>query len=157
MSRHSRTKRQGHYCWVCGRERANERFTGEGHRQHICKDCQRRPKAERDGTLADIGLDIELARLEEQAAILCGPTEGLPWALEEVPTPGCEAVDWDEEIGTAITSQQMLDPSEAWGWDDECGTGIPAWVLTLGPEGRQWEPGAANDDAERRYDEDIPF
>ena len=30
------------------RDRANERFSGKGHRIHICKACQRLPKAERE-------------------------------------------------------------------------------------------------------------
>lgn len=34
-----RKKLPGHYCWACGRRRANERFSGEGHRQHVCRDC----------------------------------------------------------------------------------------------------------------------
>lgn len=38
----------GHFCRICGRVRANEKFTGRGHRRHICKDCQRRPRAEHD-------------------------------------------------------------------------------------------------------------
>jgi len=38
----------GHYCRICGRSRANEKFSGRGHRVHICKDCQRRPVEERD-------------------------------------------------------------------------------------------------------------
>ena len=38
----------GHYCWVCGRTRANEKFSGKGHARHICKDCQRLPREERD-------------------------------------------------------------------------------------------------------------
>ena len=42
----------GHYCWVCGRTRANEKFSGKGHGQHICKECARLPRAERDGTRA---------------------------------------------------------------------------------------------------------
>ncbi|OLN27401.1 hypothetical protein DSOL_4583 [Desulfosporosinus metallidurans] len=29
----------GHYCRICGRTRANERFSGKGHASHICKDC----------------------------------------------------------------------------------------------------------------------
>lgn len=33
-------KKQGHYCKICGRYRANEKFSGKGHRQHICKDCK---------------------------------------------------------------------------------------------------------------------
>ena len=38
----------GHYCRFCNSERPNERFSGKGHRQHICKDCQKKPKIERD-------------------------------------------------------------------------------------------------------------
>ena len=38
----------GHYCRICGRTRPNERFSGKGHRIHVCKECARRPKAERD-------------------------------------------------------------------------------------------------------------
>jgi hypothetical protein len=38
----------GHWCRICGRTRANEKFSGRGHRDHVCKDCQRRPRAERD-------------------------------------------------------------------------------------------------------------
>ena len=38
----------GHYCHICGRVRANEKFSGRGHRDHICKDCQRLPREERD-------------------------------------------------------------------------------------------------------------
>lgn len=34
-------KQPGHYCRVCGTYRANEKFSGKGHRQHICKDCNR--------------------------------------------------------------------------------------------------------------------
>jgi hypothetical protein len=37
----------GHYCRICGRERANEKFSGKGHRIHVYKDCMRLPKEER--------------------------------------------------------------------------------------------------------------
>jgi hypothetical protein len=33
----SKKKQQGHYCRVCGRFRANEKFSGKGHRQQVCK------------------------------------------------------------------------------------------------------------------------
>jgi hypothetical protein len=36
----------GHYCRICGRQRPNERFSGKGHKTHICKECARKPKAE---------------------------------------------------------------------------------------------------------------
>jgi hypothetical protein len=42
----------GHYCWVCGRTRANEKFSGKGHARHVCKDCQRLPHEERDAVQA---------------------------------------------------------------------------------------------------------
>jgi hypothetical protein len=41
----------GHYCRICGRMRASEKFSGRGHRAHICKDCQRLPLEERDRIL----------------------------------------------------------------------------------------------------------
>lgn len=38
----------GHFCRICGRTRPNEKFSGRGHRDHICKDCQRIPREKRD-------------------------------------------------------------------------------------------------------------
>ena len=35
-------KKNGHFCNACGRSRPNEKFSGKGHRQHICKDCKRK-------------------------------------------------------------------------------------------------------------------
>ena len=37
-----------HYCRICDRGRLNEKFTGRGHRDHICKDCQGLPRSERE-------------------------------------------------------------------------------------------------------------
>lgn len=31
----------GHFCWCCGRVRANERFSGRGHARHLCRDCRK--------------------------------------------------------------------------------------------------------------------
>ena len=39
---------RGHYCRICRRTRPNEKFSGKGHRNHICKDCARRPKSDID-------------------------------------------------------------------------------------------------------------
>lgn len=36
-----------HYCRICERSRANERFSGRGHRDHVCKECKRLPKETR--------------------------------------------------------------------------------------------------------------
>ena len=41
-----RKKLPGHYCWCCGRRRPNERFSGRGHRQHLCRDCKKLGKEE---------------------------------------------------------------------------------------------------------------
>jgi len=38
----------GHFCRICGRSRPNERFGGRGHRRHVCQDCRRLPREERD-------------------------------------------------------------------------------------------------------------
>ena len=34
-----KTKRQGHFCWACGRYRPNEKFSGRGHARHLCREC----------------------------------------------------------------------------------------------------------------------
>ncbi len=36
-----RKKHGGHYCWVCQRYLPNEKFSGRGHAQHLCKQCRR--------------------------------------------------------------------------------------------------------------------
>ena len=36
-----------HYCKICGRHRANEKFSGKGHATHVCKDCMRMPREKR--------------------------------------------------------------------------------------------------------------
>ena len=41
-------KPHGHYCKICGRRRANEKFSGSGHAAHICKDCARLPIEKRN-------------------------------------------------------------------------------------------------------------
>ena len=55
--RKSKKKRKlpGHYCWRCGRRRANERFSGKGHAKHICKDCviEQRAEAKRKRQIAE--------------------------------------------------------------------------------------------------------
>ena len=29
----------GHFCWICGRARANEKFSGQGRGIYMCKEC----------------------------------------------------------------------------------------------------------------------
>jgi hypothetical protein len=35
------------YCRLCHRHRANEIFSGPGHKDHVCKECQRLPRETR--------------------------------------------------------------------------------------------------------------
>lgn len=35
----------GHYCKICGEHKANEKFSGKGHANHICKACASLPAA----------------------------------------------------------------------------------------------------------------
>jgi hypothetical protein len=36
-----------HFCRICHRYRPNEKFSGGGHRIHVCRNCQKRPASER--------------------------------------------------------------------------------------------------------------
>jgi len=50
-------KQRGHFCWCCGRIRANEKFTGRGHARHLCRDCSMLGKDEL--AYRQAALDIE--------------------------------------------------------------------------------------------------
>jgi len=89
-----RGEQRGHYCHLCGRVRPNERFSGKGHKNHVCKDCQRMPKEQRDRIEAFdemIGFldqgnisDKNLARLEEWAESAIPEVRNLAEFLHEV-------------------------------------------------------------------------
>jgi len=51
-SQHKHNKPHGHYCYVCGEHKANEKFSGRGHANHICRACQALPVAERNEMIA---------------------------------------------------------------------------------------------------------
>lgn len=55
----------GKFCRICGQSRSNENFSGKGHRQGICKKCQKRPKEE----IALIETKDELLHYWEQSNI----------------------------------------------------------------------------------------
>ncbi len=38
----------GHWCRICGENKPNERFSGKGHKSHICKQCASKQKDEID-------------------------------------------------------------------------------------------------------------
>jgi hypothetical protein len=43
----------GHSCRICGRVRANEQFSGKGHKIHVCKLCQRLPRSKHQAIEAE--------------------------------------------------------------------------------------------------------
>ena len=43
----------GHYCRICGRTRANEKFSGKGHKNHVCKDCSGKSSKKADKNSLD--------------------------------------------------------------------------------------------------------
>lgn len=45
MSKKNRS--HGHYCKICGQYKANEKFSGKGHADHICKTCSHLSAAEK--------------------------------------------------------------------------------------------------------------
>lgn len=75
-------KRQGHYCKVCGEYKANEKFSGKGHANHICKACAKLSVEERNR-------EIALTRM-------CN----LPWRLskEQITWLKRKQRDKDEEV-----------------------------------------------------------
>jgi hypothetical protein len=54
-----------HWCRICGRTRPNEKFSGKGHKNHICKECSRKPKEE----LYKIDQSVEIFNYLEQSNI----------------------------------------------------------------------------------------
>jgi hypothetical protein len=55
----------GHYCRICGQMRPNEKFSGKGHKNHICKDCSRIPEEE----IVLIDLEDEIYKYLKQSNI----------------------------------------------------------------------------------------
>ena len=43
-----RRKQKGHYCKVCDQYKANEKFSGKGHNNHICKSCSKLSQIQRN-------------------------------------------------------------------------------------------------------------
>jgi hypothetical protein len=48
----NQAKPKGHFCYVCGEHKANEKFSGRGHANHICRQCRALPVAERNSMIA---------------------------------------------------------------------------------------------------------
>ena len=59
----------GHYCRNCGRTRANEKFSGKGHKNHTCKDCSRKSKQQGHNNLKEDHLILGAKTLPEDELI----------------------------------------------------------------------------------------
>lgn len=45
MAGKQKNRPHGHYCKICGQYKANEKFSGKGHANHICRACAKLPAA----------------------------------------------------------------------------------------------------------------
>ena len=66
---HKQNKPHGHFCYVCGEHKANEKFSGRGHANHICKQCQALPITKRNEMIAVRKLDNMAFRYLSQTEI----------------------------------------------------------------------------------------
>lgn len=55
----------GHWCRICGATKSNESFSGKGHKNHICKECKRKPKEE----IEEIDHLVEINNFMDQSNI----------------------------------------------------------------------------------------
>ncbi len=61
----------GHYCKFCGTTQPNERFSGKGHRNHVCKKCAAMPREKRDAI--EEGMEIDSILKQYYCVIACFP------------------------------------------------------------------------------------
>ncbi len=48
MAKKRKRIQKGHYCKVCDQYKANEKFSGKGHNNHICKSCSELTQIQRN-------------------------------------------------------------------------------------------------------------
>ena len=60
----------GHYCKICGKTQANEKFSGKGHKNHLCQDCSSKStrKAQKN-SIDENAFGYETTRLSEDMTI----------------------------------------------------------------------------------------
>lgn len=78
----------GHFCWVCGRIRSNESFSGKGHARHQCRECSKLPKSD---LVALKSLDFIHSVLFRQSNISPANLKTLAGYLE---SPRAEVREW---------------------------------------------------------------
>lgn len=120
-------KSLGHYCKICGRMRAHEKFSGAGHAAHICKDCEKRRKFA-PMTLAD---DVPSPTTEDQK--LRSDSVGIS---EEMLFPPTEEDFYEEEEEEQLESfvEGLLEQN---GFDAEDSDSLKealTWLDTVDPK-----------------------
>jgi hypothetical protein len=54
------SKKRGHYCIGCGDYLPNEKFSGKGHRNHLCRECKRKGKTINSVSTSDYDRKLHL-------------------------------------------------------------------------------------------------
>lgn len=120
-------KQQGHYCRICGECKANEKFSGKGHAQHICKSCMsimRSGKTIEDDVLTESlpvnrettrfkkldkdGKDILKAIIIDVATEYWQENRQIPFAESFSRLKRCVIETYDEECGILLKDDTEL-------------------------------------------------
>lgn len=109
-------KKQGHYCRICGEYKANEKFSGKRHAQHICKACMSRKKNEGE-------IDTDVPVVDEVFDELFGNMEYDIFNpdIDIMPTIEPEHRRYDK-----LNKEEKLALKELWAdivtryWEEEC-------------------------------------
>jgi hypothetical protein len=105
-------KPAGHYCRICGRRRAHEKFGGRGHALHICKDCQRELKREAHQKRKAGETDVAMLKPEED--LMDMDEADLEWMLDQPLTnpsaknTGKKGIPYDELDANIVSLVQAL-------------------------------------------------
>ena len=126
----------GHFCRICQCVRANERFSGKGHRTQVCKDCRQLPKAVRavieqeqevaaflqQSRISEKNLkrlqtltEAEEPRIAEMAAVVIEVARVKPYRKRRIQILARERRD----LLDALARVGLIDEYEAWGDDED--------------------------------------
>ena len=112
-----------HYCKICGCYLPNEKFSGKGHTQHICKDCAKLPtekKAEMQTINRLMNLPLRLSKENRKWLEKMRKDEredvrsAAQWAWDIRFTPAPSSDDEDEDFDLSFASDEKDD----WGGAD---------------------------------------
>lgn len=110
----------GHGYQSCGRTRPNERFSGKGHRTHVCQDCARPPKPQRDAIdqAREVSGYLTQSRISEQN-------------LARLRTPAAQAARSVAELAAVVIAVAEIPPGPR-------SRGCGSWRARATICGRRW-------------------